>query len=118
MPITLPALGLLSGNQVTTQLRCHTSCHGTATLHLAGSSATLAQINFKISGSSIATLRLTLSSAARAKLARYKVLAVQLTVVVTVGSSRPSTFASSLELTRKLPPSVPAKSKQHTTRGA
>jgi hypothetical protein len=116
MPITLPALGLLSASQITTELRCHTSCHGTATLHLAGSSSTLAKVNFKIKGSSVATLRLTLSAAARARLAKVKTLAVQLTIAVTVGSGRPSTFSSPLELTRKLP--TASKSKQHTTRGA
>jgi hypothetical protein len=46
--------------------------------------------------------------------------------VVTLGSGRPSTFSSSLELTRKLPaaakvttkPKPKSKSKKHTTRGA
>jgi hypothetical protein len=116
MPITLPALGLLTASQITTVLRCHTSCHGTATLHLAGSSSTLARVIFKIKGSSIATLHLTLSAASRSRLAKVKTLAVQLTIAVTVGSGRPATFSSSLELTRKLP--AASKSKQHATRGA
>jgi hypothetical protein len=130
MPIMLPALALVSGKQVTTEVRCHASCHGTASLHLSGSSTTLAHVNFKVTGSSIATLHLTLSSAGSAKLAAVKQLTVQLTVVVTVGSGRPTTFTSSLELTHKLPAtthtkakskpakSKPAKSKQHSTRSA
>ena len=123
MPILLPALALISGSQLTTELRCHARCHGTASLRLPGvtSGSPLAQLNFKLTNSSTATLHLTLSSAARAKLARYKQLAVQLTVVVTIGSGRPSKFTSSLELTRTLPGSgskSTSKARRLATRGA
>jgi hypothetical protein len=46
---------------------------------------------------------MTLKPSALASLARTQRLAVQLTVVVSVGRGRPSTFVSTLELTRKLP---------------
>jgi hypothetical protein len=109
MPLVLPALALISGNQLTTQLRCLHACHGTATLKLIGSGAALTHVTFKLTSTSTTTLHLALNSGGRAKLARYKQLAVQLTVVVTVGSGRPSTYVSVLELTRKLPPTKAAR---------
>ncbi|HXR29016.1 MAG TPA: hypothetical protein VN772_05500, partial [Solirubrobacteraceae bacterium] len=126
MPILLPAVALIKGNQLTTELRCRTTCRGTASLRLTGatSGSPLAQLKFKLTNSSTATLHLTLSSVARAKLARYKQLAVALTVSVTIGSGRPTTFTSSLELTRTLPkaPSTTTPKKHAThqpaTRGA
>jgi hypothetical protein len=104
MPVVLPALALISGSKLTTELRCLHACHGTATLKLIAVGATLTHVTFRLNNAGKATLDLPLSSAGRAKLARYKQLAVQLTVVVTVGSSRPGTYVSTLELTRKLPP--------------
>jgi hypothetical protein len=64
---------------------------------------TLGRVTFRISGTSTTALHLTLSSAAHAKLARYKQIAVQLSVIATIGSARQSTYTSTLELTRKLP---------------
>jgi hypothetical protein len=119
MPIVLPALALISGTELTTDLRCAARCHGTASLRLPGVTrgSPLAQLSFKLTSSSTATLHLTLSSAARTKLAHLKQLAVQLTVVVTVGSGRPNTFTSSLELTRTLPRfSSKSTSTQHAAR--
>jgi hypothetical protein len=105
----LPAVALLSGHQITTELRCHASCHGTASVHLLPASsakppgALLTALTFKLHGSAVSTVHMTLRPSALALLAKTQRLAVQLTVVVSVGQGRPSTFVSTLELTRKLP---------------
>ena len=52
-------------------------------------------------------------AAERAKLAHVQQLGVVLSVVVTLGKGRPTTFTSALELTRKLP-GTRTTSKKHT----
>jgi hypothetical protein len=109
LPIILPAVALLSGHQITAVLRCHASCHGTASVHLLPASsgkpagALLSQLSFSLHGSSVNTVHMTLKPAALAALAAKQTLAVQLTVIVSVGQGRSTTFVSALELSRTLP---------------
>jgi hypothetical protein len=116
-PIIVPAVALLKGHQITTEFQCHTACHGTASLHFIPTSSTksagaaLSQLSFSLHGKGVTTVHMTLKPSALASLAHSQRLAVQLTIVVSVGGSRPSTFVSSLELTRKLPPRPPKAKK-------
>jgi hypothetical protein len=100
VPVVLPAVALLRGSLITTELRCRSTCHGTATLRLG--SATLAKLSFKLSGRTLGTLHMTLSASARSRLARVTHTTAQLKVLVSLGSARPSTYANTVELTRTL----------------
>jgi hypothetical protein len=113
LPIVLPALGLLSGHQITAKLKCRAGCHGTATLRLmaigsAKSGGTLlAQLAFRLNGGVLSAVHLTLKPSGVGALAAVQRLAVQLTTVVVAGG-KSNTFVSTLELTRKLPPQATA----------
>jgi hypothetical protein len=115
LPIKLPAVALLSGHQVTAELRCRASCHGTASLRLFPASAAkptgalLTQLGFTLHGSVLTSIHLTLKPSALALLAHSQRLAVQLTVVVAVAGGQPNSFVSVLELTRSLPKTKASK---------
>ncbi|MGA3361096.1 MAG: hypothetical protein ABSD82_03595 [Solirubrobacteraceae bacterium] len=112
LPIVLPALGLLSGHQITATLKCRAVCHGTATVRLmrtgsAKSGTLLAQLAFRLNGGVLSAVHLTLKPGGVGALAAVQRLAVQLTTVVAAGG-KSNTFVSVLELTRKLPPQATA----------
>ncbi len=110
VPIGLPAVALLKGSQITTELQCASSCHGTASLRFASTSAAkptgalISQVKFQLGGGAAGTLHMTVGSGARSTLSATQRMAVQLTVVVTVGHGRSGTYLNTVELTRKLPP--------------
>ncbi|MGH2849583.1 MAG: hypothetical protein ACRDLP_03105, partial [Solirubrobacteraceae bacterium] len=121
IPVVLPAIGLVQGTVVVTQIECSLACHGTGTLRLLkpatkrpggkttkGAKATtpkpIGAFGFRTSGKGMATLRITLGPVARIQLAHKKSLLVQLTVVASVGAKNGTrTYISTLALTHRQP---------------
>ena len=110
----LPGVGLLSGSHVVAALQCHVACQGTGSIRFINKTTKkkatkpprnpLAQVSFRLKGTAVTTVRMTISKGGQAALARYKSLEVQLMVVVSAGGAKPRTLFSRLELTRTNPP--------------
>jgi hypothetical protein len=126
IPLLLPALAVLSGNQVTVPILCTESCSGTGTLSLmaagkasAGKRATaratktpglLARFSFHAKAKGTDNVRITLSSKARAALGHKYPVTVELFVKVTVGRSHQS-YTTTMDIARGKAPT------QHAPRG-
>jgi len=112
LPIVLPGVGLLSGSHVIAELQCHVACQGTGSIRFIPKTTKksskpprnpLAQVAFRLSGTGVTTVRMTISKGGQAALARYKTLTVRLMVVVTARGAKARTLYSTLELTRTNP---------------
>jgi len=112
LPIVLPGVGLLTGNQIITKLQCHVACNGSGSIRFIKKTTKkgakparnpLAQVAFHLKGTGVTTVRLTVSKGGQAALARYKSVVVRLMVVVSAGRAKPRTLFTMFELTRTNP---------------
>jgi len=125
LPVLLSPYAVVSGNSVTTILKCKTKCHGTITTalsaHAAAARATghghktttvIGKLKFSLPADKSVTLHIPLNLTGRKRLKHVKTLKATMIAKVEMTGSKANTYTQPLELPKAKPPSKAKPKKQ------
>ena len=119
LPVLLPPYAVVSGNLVTTILKCKTKCHGTITITVSTqakvaraaahghktASTVIGKLKFSLPADKSVTLHIPLNPTGRKRLKHVKTLKATMIAKVQMAGSHAKTYTQPLELTKTKPPS-------------